>query len=286
MNFVSQVPSTVPASHSVTYSCTLTNRWSKATHPVLYEGISGIAHWSPPVLVAHSNDYTLWAPGTLASPGVESVAETGSTVQLEKELQIAEDSRTAGATVIGSNQFNGSDPPQTFADIVLTPQFPLLSTITMVAPSPDWFSGFYNVSPITGTNDSSKQAGKMVWYDSFEIESFPWDAGTETGTTYTINNDPEPTNQPIQQITVATVPSNNILLDPSGTKVLPMANWKCTLVDSSCSDSDELRFKNRKKRNCQWVGKRKTKKRCKKKWKGKSLSFFCPETCGKCVDQK
>ena len=75
MDFLSLVQSTVPASHSVTYSCMLTNQWSKANHPVNYDSVSGSAHWSPPVLAAHGTDYTMWAPNTMASKGVENVAE-------------------------------------------------------------------------------------------------------------------------------------------------------------------------------------------------------------------
>ena len=75
MDILEIVSSTVPTSHSVAYSCVLTNKWSGATHPVDYANISGSAHWTSPVLVAHSSDYELWSPGTLASPGVEDVAE-------------------------------------------------------------------------------------------------------------------------------------------------------------------------------------------------------------------
>ena len=75
MDFLSLVPSTVPMSHSATYSCMLTNQWSKANHPVNYDNVSESAHWTPPVLAAHSVDYTLWAPNTMASLGVENVAE-------------------------------------------------------------------------------------------------------------------------------------------------------------------------------------------------------------------
>ena len=71
--------SNVPATQSVAYTCVLTNLWSGATHPIDYSNISGVAHWSPPVLAAHSNNYELWAPGRLASPGVEAVAEVSST---------------------------------------------------------------------------------------------------------------------------------------------------------------------------------------------------------------
>lgn len=273
---LSFVPSTVPASsHSATYSCTLTNQWSAATHPVLYSSISQNAHWSPPALVAHNEAYNLWTPNELASPGVENVAETGSTSKLEKEIQKAQKKKKAGDLVVGNGQFNRNDPPQTFESITLTPYFPLFSAITMAAPSPDWFTGFYDVAPV-----DDGETG-VVWYKMFEIATFPWDGGTEQGSTYSINNAPEDPHVPIQQLTADTVPDNGILLNPDGDEVLPMAKWTCELVDSSCSNSDNLRFKNFKKRNCAWVAKRK-RKRCAKVFRGIPLSSWCPETCGKC----
>merc|ERR1712194_387290 len=58
-----------------------------------------------------------------------------------------------------------------------------------------------------------------------------------------------------------------------------------------CVDSKELRHNNKKKKNCDWVGKKKVKERCKKKWgdEGKKLYDACPLTClpkglGSCVD--
>lgn len=85
MDFLSLIPSTVSVlagggdagqnGSAATYSCTLTNIWSMKNHPVEYDTITNSAHWSPPVLVAHGTDYEMWAPDTLASPGVEIVAE-------------------------------------------------------------------------------------------------------------------------------------------------------------------------------------------------------------------
>mmetsp|Transcript_52644 Transcript_52644/g.58828 ORF Transcript_52644/g.58828 Transcript_52644/m.58828 type:complete len:86 (+) Transcript_52644:385-642(+) len=72
-NFVNQVLSTVPASHSVTYSCKFNNMWSSENHPINYPGND--AHWSAPVLAAHSKKYKMWKPGKLASDGVKIVAE-------------------------------------------------------------------------------------------------------------------------------------------------------------------------------------------------------------------
>jgi hypothetical protein len=71
-NFVSSEASDVPLTESVQYSCLFKNLWTSARHPVAYPSF---AHWSPLVLVAHSQAYTMWEEGQLASLGVEHVAE-------------------------------------------------------------------------------------------------------------------------------------------------------------------------------------------------------------------
>lgn len=93
--------------------------------------------------------------------------------------------------------------------------------MSIVAPSPDWFTGIYNFYAI------NIDAG--AWYGSFDIFSYPWDAGTEMGDTYSIGNESEDPHLPIFQLTADTVPGSGILLDPTGTDVLPVARWYCSL---------------------------------------------------------
>ena len=72
MTFLSQVPSTVPTSNTVTYSCTMNNNWSAENHPINYPFN---AHWSPPIIAAHGKKYNIWQPDNLATEGVKNVAE-------------------------------------------------------------------------------------------------------------------------------------------------------------------------------------------------------------------
>jgi hypothetical protein len=52
-------------------------------------------------------------------------------------------------------------------------------------------------------------------------------------------------------------------------------------ADDQCVDDAEFRFKNKAKKNCAWVGK-KRRKRCKKRWDGARLSEICPQACRAC----
>lgn len=229
MDILQLAASTVPITQSVKYSCDLTNNWSEGNHPIDYEGVSGSAHWSPPVILAHSKFVNLWSTGDMASPGIENVAETGSTSTLQDEIEVLQTKGLAGKMVIGTSQFNARDPLQIFETITLSPSNPYLSTISMMAPSPDWFSGLESFCP---------RGPGGFWFQSFEVATYPFDAGTERGVTYIIDNDPESPHGPIFQLTKDTVPDSGILLDPIGTKVLPVMVWKCVLNDAEEEEED------------------------------------------------
>jgi hypothetical protein len=75
MDLLTYIPSLLPATEDALYSCSLINDWSQTNHPVGYDMISDDAHWTAPVLVSHNNEYEMWAPGQMASAGVQRVAE-------------------------------------------------------------------------------------------------------------------------------------------------------------------------------------------------------------------
>jgi len=76
----------------------------------------------------------------------------------------------------------------------------------MIAPSPDWFSGFYDFDP--------RDPSSNTWYGEFIIETHPWDAGTEIGASYSTSNDPEPTNVPILRLDEDCLAENTRISEP------------------------------------------------------------------------
>ena len=131
----------------------------------------------------------------------------------------------AGTNVL-DQQFGPSMPIDTtrnqsslIGPLLLDSSHSFISSVSMSAPSPDWFTGFYDFSLI---DDASE-----TWYESFEIESYPWDAGTDSGDTYLASNRPIEPPLWIYQLTSDTVPPSNVFLDPSGSTVLPVAMWSC-----------------------------------------------------------
>ena len=176
MESITLVPSSLSAEQfNATYSCI----WLANTHPVLSETFAPSTHWSSPILVTHRQDYDLW-PGRVASPGMELVAETGATNELLQEIKQAQASDLVGAFAIGTDlPLNTNtaldDEAQKFVfnDLVLTPEFSLLSSVSRMLPSQDthWFTGMFGFSPIDQLDG--------VWYEVFEVATYLWDAGTK-----------------------------------------------------------------------------------------------------------
>jgi Spondin_N len=106
-------------------------------------------------------------------------------------------------------------PPVNVSD-----QYPFLSGIADISPSPDWFTDFYLFS-------TYKEESQTFW-DSFLILSYPWDAGTDSGQHYT---DGDRDTDPPEMITRIEVGNavNNIFLSPAGDKVIHVAEWECVL---------------------------------------------------------
>jgi hypothetical protein len=80
-----QVSEQDASTFTAVYSVNFLNFWTNDRHPTDYPDPSK-AHWSRPVLAAHDDEYSMWGTGLPASAGVQSVAEVGSTTDLESEL--------------------------------------------------------------------------------------------------------------------------------------------------------------------------------------------------------
>jgi Spondin_N len=95
-----------------------------------------------------------------------------------------------------------------------------ISGIAGISPSPDWYSGFYLFNTI--------KEGDQIFWDSFMIKTYPWDAGTDDGTKYT---DYDRDTDPPGLITRFTVENTNgdIFKSPLGDKIRHLAEWECIL---------------------------------------------------------
>jgi hypothetical protein len=190
-----------PRESSVTYEVTFNGVWSADTHPTSFPPGP---HFSGLIGTTHNSDFTMWDEGAMASPGMESMAEMGSKDPLNSEIDTAIAQRTAGIKISG----DGINPSPGSVSLVftITRPFPLVSLVSMIAPSPDWFVGISGV-PLCERNE---------WVSMKQISIFGYDAGTDHGAFYTAQDQEEDPHLPIRPILTDPIAPNGNLV-PLGT---------------------------------------------------------------------
>lgn len=181
---------TIP-SPTARYDIVFEGLWSQATHPHPNGAgaFPGNPHWSPLIGALHKSELVLWQAGAPASAGVEEVAEIGGTVVIRQEINAAIDGGKANAIVSGSGLV--SPATVTLTDVLVTGDFPFLTLISMIAPSPDWFAGVSGLA---------LQDGQGQWREQIIVDLYPYDAGTEEGTEYSTSNPDTAPQQPISAL--------------------------------------------------------------------------------------
>ena len=158
-----------PQTETATYIVRFNNTWSAETHPNTF---LSSAHMSPLVAVSHSMQGDVFSSGSLATDGVEEMAETGATGILESELN-------SNSNVHSFAKGSRIDSPgSSEVTLEFTQQNSLLTFVSMIAPSPDWFVGVESYDLFDGG----------VWADSLELRLNNYDAGTDSGVDFTSAN--------------------------------------------------------------------------------------------------
>lgn len=229
----------VKCSTPVQYEVTITNYWTDVYHP---NDFPSDAHLSPSIGVSHSSDFGMWAPGFLATAGVQSIAESGSTTAMETQIS------DASAYVLSSAKLGGgffpadiSVPETLGATLTLdvSEDFSKVSTMHMLAGSPDWFTG------VSGLDLCEN--GK--WAKSVTVTSQPYDAGTDCGVSYASSNCVESPQQNVHSITAArtTEGTDGPIFVKDG-DVAPVAKWTFTIVEEASEGSASEKSKSKPKK--------------------------------------
>ena len=158
------------------FKVTLTTQWNATDFETQYPASSS-PHWSPLSGTVHNVQVKFWETDQLASAGIESMAETGSTTALESEIQTAKESAYSQGLIKTSSI--GSGAGETSIEFATSDAYPLLTLVSMIAPSPDWF---------VGVHDLALQDSDGNWINSQTINLKLYDAGTDLGTTFTSAN--------------------------------------------------------------------------------------------------
>ena len=171
--------------NAVTYEVTFNATWSKDTHP---DDFPENPHFSGLIGATHNEDVSFWEVGELASPGIKNMAETGSKDPLIREILKAMLQRHVLLPI--SEDGLPDSPDEITITIKVSEYYPLVTLVTMIAPSPDWFVGV-NSLPLY-------QNGEFV--NETIITLYAYDAGTDSGTNYTSEDNPTDPPVPIFQI--------------------------------------------------------------------------------------
>lgn len=166
------------------YRLTFHAEWSNTSHPGSFPGG---AHFSELFGNTHKTGGSIWQNGGNATAGIEQMAETGAISILSDEIVEIINGSDGESLVDGV----GSDATEiTTVEFTVSESHPLLSVVSMIAPSPDWFIGVHDLD--------LRQGG--VWRDNYSVDLFPYDAGTDDGTDFNSPNNNTNPQDPIQQI--------------------------------------------------------------------------------------
>lgn len=171
--------------NSATYKVTFNATWSEETHP---DDFPPNPHFSGLIGASHNDEVSFWKVGEQATDGIKNMAETGSKNPLTIEIGNAIIDKTAYKLISGSGI--GTSPGSVSEEFMVSENYPLVTLVTMIAPSPDWFVGVDSLNLFE--NGSFVEEKIVVLY--------AYDAGTDSGTTYTSPDDPTAPPVPIFKI--------------------------------------------------------------------------------------
>ena len=156
---------------SATYAVTFQGEWTTSSTP---GGVVSGAHFTTLIGAVHNREVTFWSSGGTATPGIEGVAELGSTGTFRSEINAK---GADVASVIQKSVGSGGRGSATF-EIEVTSDHPLVTLVSMIGPSPDWFVGVSRVSLLSGEQ----------WRSRYSVNLYPYDAGTEDGEEFSLGN--------------------------------------------------------------------------------------------------
>ncbi|MEL7259898.1 MAG: spondin domain-containing protein [Pseudomonadota bacterium] len=161
-------------------------------------------HWSRLIAFAHTARYALFDDGDTATSGLALVATNGRVSVLEAELAEGRRRGRVGAHIVVPGIDAGVG---TVAfELELTARQRFVSLATMLAPSPDWFTG---VSAVALREDAG-------WLAQVRAPLWVWDAGVDSGRAF---EGPNVETQPRQSVRLLSHPAflTETGLQPIGT---------------------------------------------------------------------
>uniref|UniRef100_A0A6B2EI24 Spondin-1 n=1 Tax=Phlebotomus kandelakii TaxID=1109342 RepID=A0A6B2EI24_9DIPT len=212
------------------YEVTFEGLWSRHTHPKDFPSNRWLTRFSDIIGASHTADYRFWEYGQAASEGLQQVAEHGSTRMLESELKAQSENIRTIIKARGISYPNVTG--KTFAVFRVDPRHHLVSMVSMIDPSPDW---------IVGVSGLELCMANCTWIENKVLNLYPWDAGTDSGPSYTSPDQPTNPRDVIRRIK-SNFPNDprSPFYDPSGGEMKAMARLYISrqrLYDKNCEAS-------------------------------------------------
>jgi hypothetical protein len=185
----------------VKYRVTFEGNWSEGNFPTDFPSND---HFSDFIGLTHDGTISLFDAGGMATEGMEVMAETGATTPLDQEVFEKVETDAGYDFIINGAPGRGTGKREFV--IYVDEAHPLVSIVSMIAPSPDWFISVHGYS--LWQNER--------WVESITIPASTWDAGTDSGTTYTSEDaDTEP-QEPILLLTAPPLGNGTEVNPPLG----------------------------------------------------------------------
>ncbi|XP_016050099.1 spondin-2 [Erinaceus europaeus] len=159
------------------YSLTFIGQWSQAAFPKQYPLFRPPAQWSELLGAAHSSDYSLWRRGAYVSAGLREFAERGEAWTLMREMEAAGEALQSVRTVFSAPALP-SGTGRSATELEVHPRHSLVSFVVRIVPSPDWFVGVDSLALCEGSR----------WREQVALDLRPYDAGTDSGFTFSSPN--------------------------------------------------------------------------------------------------
>jgi hypothetical protein len=164
------------SANAATYQVVFNTTWNESNFPTNFPSDR---HFSDLFGATHNGQVRFWEVGQFASVGIENMAELGSNSELLNEIQSAINEGKAEFTLSGDYIPPSTDEVSLRFDI--SENYPLVTLVSMLAPSPDWFVGIHDLNLYEGG----------TWIAELTVNLSVYDAGTDDGTQYN-SSDKEP----------------------------------------------------------------------------------------------
>ncbi|CAH0406823.1 unnamed protein product [Chilo suppressalis] len=175
------------------YQLTFEGLWSYNTHSNAFPKTQELARFSEVVGASHSKYFSVYKYNTEASAGIKMLAEQGNTTVLEMEIQ--DKLGHGGVRTVVKATAPAKTNMSTVTSFRANKENHLVSLVTGIMPSPDWFLGMANLELC------EFKTGQ--WAKTVKLNLYPLDAGTDSGKDFESSNDGTSPPQPITSAAIA-----------------------------------------------------------------------------------